>query len=155
MAREIEAQAEVSPQARLLMSVPGIGHYSALFILAEVGETERFRSPKNLVSCAGFPPSVYASESVLRYGRITKQGSAWLRWTLMQAAQQARGRSPRLQRFYNRVAERKGKATAKVALARELLVIIWHMLVKNQPDEEPRCGLGQPQYLLARTRLLT
>lgn len=60
------------------MSIPGIAHYSALLIWAEIGEIERFPSPKKLVSYAGPAPSVYASGSVLRYGRITKQGSAWL-----------------------------------------------------------------------------
>ena len=66
-------------------------------------------------------------------GRITKKGSKWLRWMLVQAAQRASRCDPRLGAYYGRVAKRRGHHRAVVAVAREMLTIIWHMLMRNEP----------------------
>lgn len=63
-----------------------VDFYSALVILSEIGSIELFSSAKKLCSYAGFVPSVRGSGGVLRYGRITKQGSRYLRWVLVQVA---------------------------------------------------------------------
>src|SRR5688572_17846776 len=57
------------------MTVPGISYYSALLILSEIGQIDRFKSAKHLCSYAGLVPSVYSSGSKSFHGRITKQGS--------------------------------------------------------------------------------
>jgi len=67
---------------------------------------------------------------------ITHEGSTWLRWILIQAVPKTVRGSARLRSLYQRVARRRGTQKAKVAVARELLVIIWHMLRSGQPYQE-------------------
>lgn len=105
---EINIRAPADPKAKLLVSVPGIGHYTALLILSEIGEVERFPSPGHLVSYAGLNPSVYFSGGVTRYGRITKQGSSWLRWILTESASIAARHPGKLQSFHQKIARRHG-----------------------------------------------
>jgi transposase len=130
---EIERVASENQQARLLMTMPGIGPYSALTILAEIGDVSRFRSPEHLCSYAGLVPSLHQSGNTVRLGPI-KQGSRLLRWILIQCAWMHLfyGES-RLTDFFWRLARRKGKKRAIVAMARKLLVAIYWMLVRNEP----------------------
>lgn len=67
------------------------------------------------------------------HGRITKEGSPWLRWIMITAAQRATLGSPLLKVFFDRVAQQHGKKTARVALARKMLSIIFYMLSRRQP----------------------
>lgn len=130
------------PEARLLETVPGVGRYLALLILAELGEIRRFPSPKHLVSYAGLCPSTYASSGTLRHGRITKQGSSWLRWALVEAATHTwRTPQSRLGRMAQRVSQRRGAKTARVAVARELCTAIFHILRKQEPYREASSSL--------------
>jgi transposase len=133
-------------QAQLLMSVPGISYYSALLILSEIGETERFPSAKHLCSYAGLVPSVYSSGNKSFHGRITKQGSRWLRWICVEISIHAANGDARLQSLYRRVSRRRGFATAKVAVARKILTIIYAMLKNNEPFR----GRSPRQRILAK-----
>jgi transposase len=131
---EIERVASENQQARLLMTIPGIGPYSALTILAEIGDVSRFRSPEHLCSYAGLVPSLHQSGDTVRLGPITKQGSRLLRWILIQCAwMHLFYGDSRLTDFFWRLARRKGKKRAIVAMARKLLVAIYWMLVRNEP----------------------
>lgn len=78
--QELQRMVTADPQAQLLTTVPGIGYYTALLVLSEVGDIHRFPDARHLVSYAGLVPSVHASGDKVRYGRITKAGSRWLRW---------------------------------------------------------------------------
>jgi transposase len=129
---EVDARAQADPQAMLLCTIPGIGHYSALLILAEAGDISRFPTAKQLCSYAGLVPSLRASGDRAHYGRITKEGSPWLRWALCEAAQRAGRQSGPIGRFYRRIARRRGNSIAKVATARYLLTIIYHMLTRGE-----------------------
>src|SRR6476646_1225925 len=66
-------------------------------------------------------------------GHITRQGSKWLRYTIVEAANTSTRCDDRIGRFYKRIAERRGPQKARVAAAKEMLVIIWYMLIKNEP----------------------
>lgn len=88
---EIEVMVEEDEDAKLIMTIPGIGYYSALLIVSEIGEISRFPSTKHLCSYAGLVPSVHASGGRVRYGRLTKEGSRWLRWVLVESAIHAGG----------------------------------------------------------------
>lgn len=134
---EIDARAQADPQAMLLCTIAGIGHYSALLILSETGDISRFPGPKPLCSYAGLVPSLHASGGRSQYGRITKEGSPWLRWALCEAAQRAGQQSGPIGRFYRGIARRRGKGIAKVATARYLLTIIYHMLTRGEPYRPP------------------
>jgi len=104
-----------------------------VLILAEIGDVRRFPNAGKLASWAGMVPSMHQSGSHMYTGRITKKGSKWLRWMLVQAAQTASKCDSRLGTYYERVAKRRGHHKAVVAVTREMLTIIWHMLTRNEP----------------------
>jgi transposase len=129
----IKELVSTTPQAQLLMTVPGISYYSALLILSEIGQIERFPSAKHLCSYAGLVPSVYSSGSKSFHGRITKQGSRWLRWICVEISMHAANGDGGFQSLYRRISRRRGLATAKVAVARKILTVIYAMLKNNEP----------------------
>lgn len=133
---EIKKLVEGDERARLLMSMPGISYYSALLVISEIGEIERFPSAGQLCSYAGLVPSVYSSGGVTRTGRITKTGSTYLRWILNENAMHAIKGSYRFESLYRRVSYRSGKNSAKTAVARKMLVCIFYMLKKNEPFKD-------------------
>lgn len=71
------------------------------------------------------------SDRTVRHGHISKQGSAWLRWAMNQAAQTAK-RSPQFAAGYAAIASRRGKKIAAIAIARKLLTRAWHLLSEMQ-----------------------
>lgn len=133
--REIRRRAELSEDAQLLMTIPGVGHYSALLITAEIADIDRFPNPEALHSYAGLVPSVEQSGNHTKHGSITKEGRPLLRWVLIECAWMHVMHAPnsRLVRFYRRLARRKGKPVALVATARKLLVAIYWMLKRREP----------------------
>ena len=118
----------------------GVGIYSAAIIIAEIGEIRRFVGAKQLCSYAGLVPSTCSSDAHVRHGRITKEGSTWLRWIMVSAAQRAPCASPRLAHFHERILKQHGKKTARVALARQMLTIVYYMLLRNTPYQERQQG---------------
>lgn len=120
---------------RLLLSLTGMGVYTALLIRSEVGPIGRFSDYKKLVSWAGLAPSVHQSGNVEFYGRITKRGSAILRWALVEDARIAVRHDERLRAFYERVAKRHGDQKAAVAVACKMLKIVWFMLTRREVYE--------------------
>lgn len=125
---QVQVRAEDDAAAQLLCTIHGVGYYSALLILAEIDGVERFPDARRLCSYSGLVPSTRASAGYVRQGRITKQGSPWLRWILTEIAQKAGSRDDFLGEHYRRVASRRGKGAAKVATARKLLKAIYWML---------------------------
>ena len=115
----------------MLTQLPGIGPFTALVILAEIGDVSRFASARKLASWAGLTPSVRGSDRVAHYGHISKQGSAWLRFVLCEAAQTAK-RSPQFAATFQAIANRRGKKIAATAIARKLLTRAWHLLTDAQ-----------------------
>jgi transposase len=132
--REIRQRVKGDAVAQALEEIPGIGPFIALLLVAEIGDLQRFPTPKHLASYTGLVPSLYASGEHRWGGGITKQGSSLLRWALVQAAHTA-AQSPRFASFYERQRERHGTAKAIVALARKLAVISYYRwrAVKAQP----------------------
>jgi len=128
---ELHARAKADPRAKVLRELPGIGEFTALVMLAEIGDITRFPSARKLASWAGLTPTVRGSDLTVRHGHISKQGSAWLRWALNQAAQTAK-RSPEFTATYAAIAKRRGKKIATIAVARKLLTRAWHLLDQMQ-----------------------
>lgn len=144
--RRVQRLAEEDRDAMLLMTVPGVGYYSALLIKSEIGDVKRFPSAKQLCSYAGLVPSTYASGNTCYHGHITKQGSRWLRWILIEAAIHAVKRPGPLRRFYYKVERQRGGKVAKVATARKLLEWMYHMMRDGkifQQLEKPADFLGK------------
>jgi len=130
----IEKEEYKYPEVDILKSIIGIDTYSGMLILAETADMTRFQSPKKLTSFAGLVSSTHQSSNVCYNGRITKQGSKWLRWILIQCANASvkSRKNHRLKRFYLRIKRKKGHNKAIVATARKMLTLIWHLLDKNE-----------------------
>lgn len=136
----ISAKAQLNDQVRLLLSMPGIGEFSALLIHAEIGNIHRFPSAGKLCSYAGLVPSMRASGERIKMGGITKQGSSWLRWIMVEAAHHLVSGSATFKNYYERIKFKKGASVAKVAVARKALKIIYYMLRNNTAYEEKGNG---------------
>ena len=128
---ELHAHAKADPRVKVLRTLPGVGEFTALVIVAEIGDISRFPSARKLASWAGLTPTVRGSDLKIRHGHISKQGSVWLRWALNQAAQTAK-RSPEFAASYAAIAKRRGKKIATIAIARKLVTRAWHLLNEMQ-----------------------
>jgi len=124
---ELHAHAKADPRVKVLRTLPGVGEFTALVMVAEIGDVSRFGSARKLASWAGLTPTVRGSDLHVRHGHISKQGSVWLRWAMNQAAQTAK-RSPEFAASYAAIARRRGKKIATIAIARKLLTRAWHLL---------------------------
>lgn len=112
--------------------IPGVGLIVALTILAELGDWRRFRSRAAVSNYAGVVPRVRASNEKCWSGGITHQGPSHLRAMLVQAAWMAVEKVPVYRCLFDRVADKAGKQTAIVAVARELLEDAFTMLRKDE-----------------------
>ena len=121
-------------QAEVLQEIHGIGLYSALLIVAELGEVERFRRAKQVGAYAGLTSRVHQSGNHCFRGSISRQGSPWLRWILVEAAMKAIHKDGALKNFYTRVRKRSSAKIARVAVARKLAEICWKRLRRWQRE---------------------
>lgn len=128
LSRELRAMARDDPDIQPLMTIPGVGYYIGLLIKAETGDVSRFSSGNHLASYAGLVPSTKISGGVTHHGRITKEGSSWLRWAVVEAVHSHLRYDTPVTRLYHRVAERRGSPTAKVAMARKLVTVCYSVL---------------------------
>jgi transposase len=113
--------------------MPGIGNVASIVIAAEIGEIERFSSPRKLCNYSGLVPGISQSGMKSYKTGITKQGSKLLRWMLIQCAQIAIRKENRFQRYFYRIKGKKHRNVAITAVARKMLYIIWFMLTNNEP----------------------
>jgi transposase len=126
--RRVEEEVKQRPEAVRLMTHPGVGPVTALALVLTLGPAERFESGKQVGSYFGLIPSEDSSGGKQRLGRISKQGSSFLRFLLVEAGQTAARYDPQLKRFYRRLAMRKNRGLAKVAVARKLATRLYLML---------------------------
>jgi transposase len=124
---EVHQRARSEPAVKILTQLPGVGPYTALVLLAEIGDISRFGSARKLASWAGLTPMVRGSDRMVHHGHISKQGSVWVRWVLCEAAQTAK-RHPQFAASYQDIARRRGKKIATTAIARKLLTRAYHLL---------------------------
>ena len=134
--RQLRVEARRDGRARWLMTIPGIGEFSALLLLAEIGDISRFSGKQALCSYAGLVPRVRESAGKAARGGITRQGSSWLRWIMVEAAQVATRTSPAARAYYERLRKKKHAHVARVALARKLLVAVYALLHDGLAFEE-------------------
>jgi len=143
LTRRVRALVKQNHTAQLLMTIPGIGPITAMFIVAEVDDISRFRSYRNLASYAGLVPSLDASAGKEKMGRITKQGSPYLRTALVEAAQAAaRMQNSRLRVFFRRRIVKAGYQKAVVATAHKILQYAFYVWKNQTPYKEtyPVCA---------------
>jgi transposase len=125
-------------RAGWLMTIPGIGQYSAMLLLAEIGDIQRFADKHALTNYAGLVPWVRESAEKRRSGGITRVGSPWLRWIMVEAAQVAVRTSPAVRGYFERLRRRKHRNVAVVAVARKLLVAVWALLQHGECFDEAK-----------------
>ena len=119
---------------RAVQALDGVGHVLAAVFVAEIGDAGRFSGPDALCSWAGLTPRHRESDGKAHRGKATKQGSRLVRWAAVEAISKMRG-GPKLKVDYHRIADRRGKYVARVAVARKLLTLVYYGL----RDGEIRC----------------
>ena len=141
----VEQEAEKRPEAVRLMTHPGVGPQTALAFVLTIGEVSRFPNAKKVGSYLGLIPSEYSSGGKQRLGAISKQGSPFLRFLLVEAAQTAVRGDAELRRAYHRLAIKRGRAKAKVAVARRLAMRLYWMLRAGKTYAQLIRGAGKPE----------
>jgi len=119
-------------QTALLKTMPGIGPITSLTILAELGDIHRFKSRAAVSNYSGIVPVVRDSNEKKFSGHITHRGPAHLRSVLVEAAWTSVGRVPQYSAIYHRIAAKKAKQIAIVAVARRMLEDAWTMLIRDE-----------------------
>ena len=119
-------------RVKRLQTVPGIGKFFSVLIATEIDDIGRFSDARKLCSYAGLVPSIYSSGNKVFHGGITRSGNKFLRWALVEAVWPAIKKDSSLRYYYHKIKEKKGANVAKVAVARRLLTIIYHILKEDR-----------------------
>jgi transposase len=129
--KKASAQDERIP---LLVQLPGVAMLTAITILAAIGDVTRFPNAKKLVGYAGLGTRVHDSGMTHNSGRITKTGRKDLRRSMVNAANHAIEHHPHWKKEFERLEPHLGRSKAVVAIARKLLVAVWHVLSEKAAD---------------------
>jgi transposase len=140
---KIAVLAAENRRVRLLMTMTGVGYFTAMLVVSEVGDVGRFRGDKEFASWMGLVPSVHQSGEKTRIGGISGPGNKRLRWALVESAQTAVRYDPRLGGMYERMSRRRGSGCAMVAVAHEMSRIMYFMLSRGEPYRDANRGLTE------------
>jgi transposase len=121
-------------QVACLLQLPGVSMLGAMTILGAIGDITRFPTAKKLVGYSGLGARVYSSGQKHYSGGITKAGRKELRTALIEAAWVAVNYDPFWQHRFETLAQRRGRGRAIAAIARKMLVVIWHLLTDGEAD---------------------
>jgi transposase len=135
--RQLADREKNEPRAARLKTIPRVGRIASLTFLAAVDDVHRFPTSRKLVGYSGLAPTVRQSGERTEYGSISREGrrelrAVWVQIAHLVAIDRKKATQP-LRTWFNRVAKKRGKKTALVALARRLLVIAYQML-KSERD---------------------
>jgi transposase len=136
LTQAIEQEMERCPEAQRLQTHPGVGALTALAFVLIIGRAERFRCGKQVASYLGLVPLEDSSGNRRRLGHITKQGNSLVRFLLVEAAQVTVRSVPEWRSKYLHLVMRRGRKTAKVAMARRLAVRLYWMMRKGWDYEQ-------------------
>lgn len=140
--RELAEYERKDSRAARLQTMPRVGRIASLTFLAAVDDVHRFPSSRKLVGYSGLAPTVRSSGERTVYGSISREGRSELRAVWVQIAHQVAIDTSRptrpLRTWFNKVARRRGRKTAIVALARRLLVIAYHVLREDAAYDTAR-----------------
>ncbi|MES0828169.1 IS110 family transposase [Ruegeria sp. SCP11] len=140
--RQLLALAKRDPVSQLMITMPGVGAIVALTVKSAIDDPGRFKSSKDVGPWAGLTPKRNQSGETDIVGRITKAGDTSLRAALYQAATVMLNNAKYnwLTAWALRVASRRGKKRATVALARRICVVLHNMWLHRTKFEFTRCG---------------
>lgn len=137
--KEIDKFSEYDPDVYNLLSIPGIGIFSAALIKSEIINIERFASFNRLCAYAGLAPKVSASANKIYHGPLNKNRRKSLQWILLENVMHFVKADPKRMVKFQKIEQRKGYNTAKVALARDFLKVVYHVLKEQRPYYEAKC----------------
>jgi transposase len=124
---------EIFNATEILMTAPGVSHYSGLALSSRIGPVERFPRPRSLANYFGLTPGCRnTGKATDRLGSITKDGSKIARFILGQLVLHFLKRDPRMRSWYRRIKKRRGSKIARVAVMRRITTIFWHMLTYQE-----------------------
>jgi len=130
----LKALAAQEPRLPLLAQIEGLGWLSGLTALAALGAIQRFPTAGQLVGYAGLGTRVHDSGETHLHGKVTKAGRRDLRRAMVDAANHAIAAPGYWQTEFERLQPRLGRPKAIVAIARKLLVAVWHVLSQEVPE---------------------
>lgn len=133
---KIRVVASRDPKAKLVDTIPGLGAYTALFLSSALDDVNRFVDSKQACAYLGVVPSLHQSGDVSYTGHITKLGNKWLRRNLVECARWSVRKDCHINEFFLRIAQKKGKKKAYVAVARKLVAYAYWMLKRNVTYQE-------------------
>ena len=141
---EIRKVVKESEDGQRLLSAPGIGFILAYLTLVEIGDVFRFSSAKKLCSYGGLVPSVRQSGAKSYHGHISKKANRYLQWGMIEAAQKAKVIDPFLRVKAEKIQRKKGASVATAAVARHLLVAVYHILKDKTIYRQPKLKYYSP-----------
>ncbi|MCK4917727.1 MAG: IS110 family transposase [Candidatus Omnitrophica bacterium] len=116
-----------------MISIPGLSFFSAALIKTEISDISRFKNFNSLCSYAGLAPRVHQSANTTRNGPLSKNRCKNLQWILIETAIHFIHAMPEIAKKHERIKNRKGYNTAKVATARDMLKAVYHVLKEHRP----------------------
>jgi transposase len=134
--KEVAKMSHQKPWAQemtYLMQLPGFGVITAMTVLAAIGDVQRFNSARHLASYSGLTGGLDQSGTHLVQKGITKEGRKELRWAMVEVAQRAVKSDPHWTRRFQEMEKRMHRNQAIVAIARQLLELVWYLLIRRQP----------------------
>jgi len=134
--KEVAKMSHRNPWAQdmtYLMQLPGFGVITGMTVLAAIGEVQRFDSAKKLASYSGLTGGLEQSGTKFIEKGITKEGRKELRWAMVEVAQRAVKADPRWTHKFQELHKHMHRNQAIVAVARQLLELVWHVLTRRQP----------------------
>ena len=134
--KEVAKMSHQKPWAQemtYLMQLPGFGVITAMTVLAAIGDVQRFNSARHLASYSGLTGGLDQSGTHLVQKGITKEGRKELRWAMVEVAQRAVKSDPHWKRKFQEMQKRMHRNQAIVAIARQLLELVWYILTRRQP----------------------
>ena len=131
----IAAQASVSEDARILMSIPGIDSFTAMLLVSEIGDIARFKTPGKLVAWFGMCPTVHQSGDREYHGKMRKTSNRRCNWAMLQTVRTAAIYDERMGRIHARSKKRNSARpmVARTHVATKMIRIVWSMLVTRTP----------------------
>jgi len=152
---QVKTAARGNATAKLLHTIPGVGLFGALFLLAEIGSIDRFRSSHELAAYAGLVPSTRSSGDRTTHGTVGHSSNRWLKWILVEIVTTLKLAPGPVGEHYRHLLRAKGKSKAATAAARKLCCYIYWMLKESwsyeewlqQHDNSRRSGVRPSQLL--------
>jgi len=125
---QVKRAARSDPAAPRLATIPGVGVFGALFLHAEIGPIDRFRSSHQLAAYAGLVPTTRSSGGKTTHGPLAKMSHHWLKWILVEIVQTLKLAPGPVGAYYRHLLGAKGKPKATSAAARKLCCYLYWML---------------------------